>query len=332
MTKAFAFAGNRAVGNMVADRLTAEGWQRVSDVASADAVLTYFTVQSALEDAYFGDEGIVQAAHKGALLIDLSPTTPTFARELAAMATVVDLVAVEAPLIVEDLSVPDAFGARENLACLVGGEEDFVDAAKPVLDILFASVSDAGGPGAAQLARAAYSLQAVSQVISAIEADALYHAVRTSTDMGEITGMRAGALSPMGSALLAAVTEGRFEGTFTVEMLMADLTAALTTADDADLILPQAEAAQHLLELLAIIGGSDMAPSALSLVYREEEACAEAGLDWSRAEATYGDHDHAHDEDDDADYSDDFGEAGFIDDDGMTGSYPGYNGLPYSSN
>lgn len=332
MTKAFAFAGNRAVGNMVADRLTAEGWQRVSDVASADAVLTYFTVQSALEDAYFGDEGIVQEAHKGTLLIDLSPTTPTFARELAAMATVVDLVAVEAPLIVEDLSVPDAFGARENLACLVGGEEDFVDAAKPVLDILFASVSDAGGPGAAQLARAAYSLQAVSQVISAIEADALYHVVRTSTDMGEIAGMRAGALSPMGSALLTAVTEGRFEGTFTVEMLMADLTAALTTADDADLILPQAEAAQHLLELLALIGGSDMAPSALSLVYREEEACAEAGLDWSRAEATYGDHDHPHDEDDDADYSDDFGEAGFIDDDGMTGSYPGYNGLPYSSN
>ena len=329
--KSFAYAGNREVGNMVSGRMTAAGWQRVEDYGAADAVFTYFTVQSALEDAFFGDAGIIQAARKGTLLIDLSCTTPTFAREVAAMATVTDLVAVEAPLIVQDMAAPDAFGARENLACLVGGEEDFVEKARPVLDILFATVTDAGGPGSAQLARAAYSLQSVSQVVSAIEADALYHAVRTSSDMGELSGMRSGALSPIGDALLTAVTEGRFEGTYTVEMLMAELTAALTTADDADLILPQAEAAQHLLELLAIIGGADKAPSALSLVYREEEACAEAGLDWSRAEATYGEHDHAHDDDDDASY-DDFGEAGFIEDDGMTGAYPGYNGLPYSSN
>ena len=331
MAKAFAYKGNATVGNMVSDRLVKAGWQRVEDAGSADAVFTYFTTQGALEDAYFGDEGIVGVAHKGALLIDLSCTTPTFARELAAMATVSDLVAVEAPLIVQDVSVPDAFAARENLACLVGGEQDCVEAAKPVLDILVAHVTDAGGPGSAQLARAAWALQNVAATIAAVEADALYHAVRTSSDMGEIAGMRAGATTPAGDALLTAVTEGRFEGTYTVEMFMAELTAALTTADDADLILPQAEAAQHLLALLAIIGGSDKAPAALSLVYREEEACAEAGLDWSRAEEAYAEHDHDHDHDDDADY-DDFGDAGFLEDDGMTGAYPGFNGLPYSSN
>ena len=51
----------------------------------------------------------------------------------------------------------------------------------------------------------------------------------------------------------------------------------------------------HLLELLAVIGGADKAPAALSLVYGEESACAEAGLDWTRAEQAYG---HAEDEDD----------------------------------
>lgn len=106
---------------------------------------------------------------------------------------------------------------------------------------------------------------------------------------------------------------------------MGELTAALTTADDADLILPQAEAVQRLLELLAIIGGSDKAPSALSLVYREEDACAKEGLDWTRAEQTYGDHGHDHDHDEDADWGDDFGDAGIMDDDGMTGAYPGFN-------
>ena len=302
MTKAFVYAGHPTVGNMVSDRLCAAGWHRVTDAGAADAVITYFTVQTALEDAYFGDNGIVQGARKGTLIVDLSCTTPTFARELNAMACVDDLVAVEAPLVVQDVSVPDAFAARENLACFVGGEEDCIERAREVLDLLVGS-----------------------HLIAAIEADALYHAVRTSSDMGEIAGARAGALTPAGDELLAAVNDGRFDGTYTVEMFMAEITAALTTADDADLILPQAEAAQRLLELLAIIGGSDKAPAALSLVYREEEACANEGLDWSRAEQAYGDHHHDHDDDDDADYGDDFGDAGFIDDDGMTGAYPGFN-------
>ena len=285
MTKAFVFAGNDTVGNMVADRLCGAGWQRVGDAGAADAVITYFTAQNALEDAYFGDNGIVQGARKGTLLIDLSCTTPTFARELNAMACVADLVAVEAPLVVTDVAVPDAFAARENLGCFVGGEEDCVEAARKVLDLLVAHITDAGGPGSAQLARAAYSLQTSAQLVAAVEADALYHAVRTSSDMGEIAGMRAGALTPAGDALLAAVTDGRFDGTYTVEMLMGELTAALTTADDADLILPQAEAVQRLLELLAIIGGSDKAPSALSLVVSRGGRMREGGpgLDPCRA-------------------------------------------------
>ena len=39
MTKAFVFAGNDTVGNMVADRLCGAGWQRVGDAGAADAVM-----------------------------------------------------------------------------------------------------------------------------------------------------------------------------------------------------------------------------------------------------------------------------------------------------
>ena len=64
MTKAFVYAGHPTVGNMVSDRLCAAGWHRVTDAGAADAVITYFTVQTALEDAYFGDNGIVQGAQR----------------------------------------------------------------------------------------------------------------------------------------------------------------------------------------------------------------------------------------------------------------------------
>ena len=46
-----------------------------------------------------------------------------------------------------------------------------------------------------------------------------------------------------------------------------------------------------------------------------------SGLDPRRADVR----DHDHDHDDEADWDDDFGDAGIMDDDGMTGAYPGFN-------
>ncbi len=47
--------------------------------------------------------------------------TPSFAREVNAVATVSDLVMVEAPLVVDDM-VAEPVYARENLSCFVAGE------------------------------------------------------------------------------------------------------------------------------------------------------------------------------------------------------------------
>ncbi len=144
-----------------------------------------------------------------------------------------------------------------------------------------------GSPGAAQLARAAYTMQVVAQVVAAIEADALFRAVRRSVAGAGSADAQPGVLSSMGAAILDAVRENRFEGAYTVEMLMGELTAVLMAADDNEVILPQTESAMHLLELLAVIGGVEKAPAALALVYGEEADCAAAGLDWSRAEQAY---------------------------------------------
>ena len=310
MELSFVYSGNETVGAMVVSRLEAAGCTRTDDVAHAEAIITYCTSQTALEDAYFDEQGLVQAAGKGALLIDLSASTPSFARELNAVAVVSDLMSVEAPLVVVDVARADAFGDRDNLVCFVGGDEEAVAEARPVLEAIAGTVQETGGAGSAQL-------------ISAVEADALYRAVRRSSASLDQATERVGAATPVAEQVLAAVNTGRFDGTYTVEMFMAELSAALTAADDVDLILPQAEACLHLLELLAVIGGSDKAPAALALVYGEEKTCAEQGLDWTRAEQAYGDvaegfddldddgHDHGHDH-------------------GSFGDYPGYGA--YSAN
>lgn len=306
--KKFAYFGNETVGAMMSSRLAQEGYVRTEEVADAAVVVTYCTSQTSLEDAYFDEQGIVQAARPGTLLLDLSAATPSFARELHAIAIVSDLASVEAPLVVADVTAPDAFANRDNLMCLVGGEDEGIAQARQLLEALVGAVHVTGGPGSAQLARAAHTLQAAAQVMAAIEADALYRATqRASSSLDAVYG-RAGAMTAEAERMLKAVSEGRFEGTYTIEMLMAELSATLMAADDVDLILPQAESCLHLLELLAVIGGVDKTPAALALVYGEEAACAENGLDWRRAEQAY-----AAEEDEDECGVDDDGEypAGF---------------------
>lgn len=298
----YAFLGNEDVGVAIGGSLASAGFSRVEDVVRADTVLTYFTAQDDLEDAYFETDGLIKQARSGTLLIDLSPSTPSFARELEAVATVSDLSFVEAPIAVADVTRADAFSDPDNLACCLAGEEDAVAAAVPFAEAIAGAVHLTGGSGSAQVAKAAYTVQNVAQIVSAIEAQALRSAVRHApAGVGANVPGVAQAQSAVGEQVLAAIVAERFSGAYTIEILMADLSAALATADDVDLILPQAESCMHLLELFSVIGGTDMSPAGLSLIYGEEADGARHGLDWTRAESAFGDreHDHEHDYDDD---------------------------------
>lgn len=336
MDNTYLFHGNVAVGGAV-ERLAANaGWQRVDSLGDADVVVTYCTNQQALEDAYFDEGGFVQSARSGTLLIDLSPSTPEFARELSAVALVSELHPVEAPIAVLDPTWEDAFSRPDNLICFVAGEEDDVAAAKPFLEAIAGEVVEEGPLGSAQLARAARTIQQVGVLVATAESEALCHAVRRAAGAANLAVDAPHPISDAAQAYLEAIVEKRFEGTYTLEMMMGELAAALTAADDADLIVPQAEACMHLLELLAVIGGSDKAPIALSLVYGEEKACADQGLDWTRAEHFYGEqegqadgvlHDHVHDDDYDeaGDYDDYDGYSGYDNDGVYHGGYGSYS-------
>ena len=320
------------VGAFVSGALEGAGWTRVGDAAEADAVLTYFTHESADEDAYFETDGLIKRSRAQALLLDLSPVSPSFSREIAAVATVNELRFVEAPIVVCDPSREHAF-TPDNVKCLLAGYiDENLDAAAEVARLFADDVVKAGVAGRAQLARAAWISQLSSQVLAAVESSSLYHAfgeplstIPVRDDVPEMANM------------LAAIDEGRFSGDYTVEMMMGDVVAAITSAEDADLVLPQLEAVMHLLELIAVIGGSDMSPAAIALLYREEQAGAEAGLDWTRAEGLFEDggleagghhdhgcgHAHAHGADYGADYGyDEADEDGRF---GLTGGFGGYS-------
>lgn len=320
----YAFFGHASVGAYVARCLEPYGWVRADDASDAAVVFTYFAGASALEDAYFEDEGLVKRSRPGTLLVDLSPSTPSFARELSAIATVNDLRPVEAPIAVSDPAIRDPFASPDNILCFAAGEEDDVDEVIDLLETIASHVERTGGSGTAQLARAAHTVQAAALVASAVEADALVRATCNAT--ASLDGLTAHVRPSFDHVkhMLAAVAADGFSGTYTIEMLLGEVAAAMAAADDVDLILPQLESVMHLLEVITVIGGADKAPAALSLMYREEADSAANGLDWTRAEDLFSecghdhdcgcgcdhDHDHGYDHDYGIDEDDGFGFAG----------------------
>lgn len=299
----FAYRGNDKFIAEVEARLLDAGFTREGEVEIADYVLVFCSSMPELEELYFGDDGIVSVMKAEGTIVDLSPATPNFAKESNAIATLSNIACVEAPLSVKDMAAEHAF-ERSNLSCFVAGEQSAIENARGVLEAIFSKIDIVGGAGAAQLARAAATLQRVAGVVAAIESNALFKASRRAVSSIEMHTVDLQATSPEAACVMQAVKEERYTGSFTCEMLYGELVSAIMAADDYELIMPQAEAASHLLELMAVIGGSDMSPAALALVYGSEEDCAKNGLDWSRAQAFYGGDADDMDEDD---LSDGFG-------------------------
>lgn len=303
MAETFTFRGHGGVGAAFRTVLEGQGYSYVEAVQDAAYVLTYCTSQTQLEDVYLDSDGLIQASNPRACLLDFSPSTPNFAKELNAIAAVNDVMAVEAPLVVKDPTLPLAL-SRDNLSCFVADGDEGWESAKPVLDVLFSEINPTGPTGSAQLAKGFNSLQVCAMIGGTVEAYAFSHAFAKALPTIANAARQCQGVTPFAQKMLEAIHSRAFESTYTIEMLMADLTAALTCADDIDLILPQAESIQNLLELLAVIGGADKGATSLALVYEDEESCAKAGLDWSRAETAFGAVEGVDDYDEDDDFGD----------------------------
>lgn len=331
--KTFVFVGDTNVGSRVSQSLIEGGFSSASSLSDADVVFTYYETQQGLEDLYFDSNGLLQDTKKDALLVDLSPTTPTFAKELYAVACVNDRSTLDAPLVVRDIVEEDAFATQDNLIMFVGGEENRFEDAKGMLHAIARRVLYLGEPGCGQGAKILATLQRASALIGVIESYATFKNSEVVFDAEEAmdTLTSAGCVSPVNIAYIDAIRNKEFTGSYTIEILMAELVAALTEADDRDHVLPQAEAGFRLLELLALVGGASYNPAALALLFEDEKAAERFGLDWSRAAGAYEDkphdhdcdcgHDHAHESEEDYES---FPYEVIEDEDGFYGANDGY--------
>jgi 3-hydroxyisobutyrate dehydrogenase-like beta-hydroxyacid dehydrogenase len=112
-------------------------------VAAADVVLVSLADDAALRAAYAGDDGVLAGVRSDVVVCDTSTVAPATVRELAPLVADRGGRLLDAPV---SGSVP--LVERGELTVMVGGSEDALEVARPVLDQLARSVFHLGDVGA----------------------------------------------------------------------------------------------------------------------------------------------------------------------------------------
>ena len=287
MPEAVAFLGLGTMGAAMAANLARAGfavtvWNRTADRAPeladlgvqraatpaeavADAGIAVLCVSDTpdVEAVLFGDDGVVDGARPGTLIIDCSTIAPSGSWDFAARLRERDLRMVDAPV------SGGSEGARNaTLTIFVGGDDEDVERARPVLGALGRTITHVGPIGAGQ------AVKAVNQVILAGTylgvAEGIVLAMKAGLDVEQVVGALGGGAA---QSWVLANRSGRMIDNdyplgFKVALHRKDLGIALELAGQLGATLPVSALAAQLESGLIARGHGDDDMSALARAIR----------------------------------------------------------------
>jgi 3-hydroxyisobutyrate dehydrogenase len=242
-------------------------------VAGADVVITMVGFPSDVQEVYLGSGSILESANEGALLIDMSTSSPALAGRIADAARNKRLDALDAPVSGGDVGARDA-----TLTIMVGGERGAFERALPVLEVMGKTVLYHGGPGAGQHCKMANQIAIAASMLGL--AECLAYSAAAGLDRARVLetliggSARSWTLENYGPRVLG----GDFQPGFYVKHFVKDLRIALVSAESMRLDLPGLELAKRLYEALASGGGSELGTQAVWLLYAEPAEREAAGV------------------------------------------------------
>jgi 3-hydroxyisobutyrate dehydrogenase len=230
--------------------------------AAADVVITMLGFPTDVEASCLGKGGIVERAKPGALLIDMTTSSPVLARRIADAASKRGLAALDAPVSGGDI------GAREaRLVIMVGGDEAAFARAKPLFELMGKNIALLGGAGAGQHCKMANQIAVAVGMVSWCEA--LAYAKKAGLDPAAVhASISGGAAGSWAMTNLAPrALGGNFAPGFYVKHILKDMRIALESAAELKLDLPGLAIAKKLYDQVAAHGWEDNGTQALYRLY-----------------------------------------------------------------
>ncbi len=122
-------------------------------VAQAHVVITMLPDSPQVEEVVFGEDGVLDHAPAGLLLIDMSTIRPETSRRVAQAAAVKGVHAIDAPVSGGEKGAIDG-----TLSIMIGGRTEDVESAREILRVLGTTIVHVGPAGAGQTVKAANQL------------------------------------------------------------------------------------------------------------------------------------------------------------------------------
>lgn len=249
-----------------ADALVAEGarWADTPGAAAAQAgvVITMVGYPHDVEEVYGNPDGIFETAQPGALLIDMTTSSPALAKALATEAKSRGLAMLDAPVSGGDI------GAREaRLSIMVGGEAADFSRALPLLEKMGKTIVHQGPAGAGQYCKLCNQIAIAGGMLAVCESLAFANKVglNAATVLDSISGGAAGSWGL--SNLAPRIIRGDYSPGFFVKHFVKDMRLALESARHAGLRLPGLELVERLYARLLADGGENFGTQALYKLY-----------------------------------------------------------------
>lgn len=224
----------------------------------ADVVITIVGYPKDIEEVYYGEQGLFNGAHSDSIFIDMTTSTPSLAIELAEKGKERGIGILDAPVTGGDV------GAREGrLAVLVGGDEDVLEKARPVIESFAASITRFGESGAGQHAKVVNQIMVAGTMLGL--AEMLAYAKQADLDLTELVDtIGAGAASNRSLENYGPrIIKKDYSPGFFVKHFVKDLKIALDEAEKMSLDLPMTQLAHKLYTQLAQDGHADEGTQAI---------------------------------------------------------------------
>ncbi len=237
--------------------------------AASDVVILCVTDSPQVEEVVFGVDGLINGLRHGALVIDCSTISPLRTQEFATRARERAVRWIDAPV-----SGGSEGAQRATLTIMVGGEDDDVARAQPVLRAMGSTITHVGPVGAGQWTKA------INQVILAgtylAVAEGITLGLKTGLDMNKVVAALAGGAA--GSWILqnrsGRMIDDDYPLGFKISLHRKDLAIALDLAARNGSDLPVTSLAAVFEDELIDQGYGDDDNSALARIIRQRSGLA----------------------------------------------------------
>lgn len=237
----------------------AEQGASAKDVAiRADTIITMLPDGPEVEQAVLGQNGVLEGAKKGALVIDMSSISPLVAQKVGARCEAKGVDFIDAPVSGGEPKAIDG-----TLAIMAGGRKDVFDKVAPMLQAMGSSVTLTGPMGAGNVTKLANQIMVACNIAGMSEA--LVLATKAGLDPEVVFDAVKGGLA--GSTVLNVkapmVYSRNFKAGFRIRLHQKDLRNALLAAESLKVSLPLTSLVQQMLVALMNSGKGDLDHSAI---------------------------------------------------------------------